>query len=320
MPIQEHAQKYDEMWNEDRKFLITSLKFQKYSNRGSLRSKTKTKRKRLEIQSKVNQMEKTLNLMERKHFLKQMDIHFKQKVIEEKTKVNQFKRDLREKKAYYEWKRKIIEKKQKERGKMDRETTLKNKYDKEDRMLLHKRKLVQQKKMRYFRSVEQLQREIIDDLQEKARKAEKIRQERKKGRLKKIKFVQDKYRRTKERIKKDNLKEKLRIQKEREKAKRCIDYENKMFLELDEADDIHQKIDNEFNEIGDVPIRPKPTIMELKFAGFEQSTSKMEIFDDEELENSNDSSTDGKNNVKKETFKKKKIKVDDDWTSKMLGL
>lgn len=266
-------------------------------------------------------MEKTLNLMERKHFLKQMDIHFKQKIIEEKTKVNNFKRNLKEKKAYYEWKRKIIEKKQKERGKLDRESTLKSKYDKIDRMFIHKRKLVQQKKMRYFKSVEQLQREIIDDLQEKARKAEKIRQERKEGRLKKIKFVQDKYKRTKERIRKDKLKEELRIRKEREKAKRCLDYENKMFMELDEADDIHQKIDNEFNEIGDVPIRPKPTIMELKFAGFEQSKSKMEIFDDEMEDSDGDSDAEGgEKTAKKEKFKKKKVKVDDQWTSKMLGL
>lgn len=320
MPLHEQAQRYDEEWSESRKFLITSLKFQKYTNRGQLRAKNKTMKKRMEIQARLNQMEKTLNLMEKKHFLKQMDIHFKKKVIDEKTKVNNFKKNLKEKKAYYEWKRKIIEKQQKERGKQDREKTKKNKREKVDGMLRRKRMRVLQKKNQYFRSVEQLQKETIKDLKRKAKKAEKIRRERKQGRLKRIQFVQNKYKKTKERIKADNLKEKERIDNERRRAMMYMNYEMKILRELQEADEIHEKVDNQFNDIGDVPIRPKPTIMDLKFNGFEQSQEKMDIFDDE-LENSDDSSLDRKRRNKRNNFvKKKKVSVDDKWTSKMLGL
>lgn len=250
--------------------------------------------------------------MEKKHFLKQMDIHFKKKVIEEKNKVNDFKRDLKEKKAYYEWKRNIIEKNQKERGKRDREETLSSKYNKIDNMFLSKRDLVTNKKERYFRSVEQLQREIIKELQTKARKAERIRQERKKGRLKRIKFIKEKYEKTQKRLREDKKKEKERIDFAKKKAERCINYEMKMMKELEQADEIHQQIDHQFSGIGDVPFKPKPTIMELKFTGFQEEGSKIEI---PEEEGSKD-----EEKIDEEAFSKILERDNEKWVSKFVGL
>ena len=302
-PIKMIAEDYEQAWKHDQRTLKRNLVSQKFANRGNLRNKEKLKKRRLDIQRKVNEMEKTLNLMEKKHLLKNKDIVFKEKMIKERRSVDNFKRGLREKKAMYQWETAIIEKRQKIAGRRRRKKTIRNRDTRVKTMLEQKQRWVLEKKAKYFEDVERLQQEKIEDLVQKAKKAEKIREDRKLGRLKRIEFVKSRFQRTHQRLKEDIRDEQRKISSQRFKAEMCMQYEEKLANEIEEVDEKHQVIDDEFNQVGDVLVRPKSRIMAIEFGGFKRSHSKMDVFNDEDHD-SEDSSFERKRRHKEMMFNK----------------
>lgn len=291
-------------WEQRKKEIMFDLVQQKSVLKKQYLHRKNAKRKRKEINKKVDTMKMQIEMMKRKLSLTKADINFKRKQILEKNQVDQKKRAhslalIRNKKQR--------EKERKLQTLTNRRRNLSSKqniFNKKLKMLNFKKSLVQEQKSFFKKLINSTGNMNKQALKRCKINAERVRKLKRESRIKRLNHVENLYSVTSNRINREIKKEEGKIKTDRDIARKYLKEEIRLEKEFEGLKTERKAVDNQWENIGDVIVkRRKDAIIDKEFKPMRMSPDKMDIFLDYKDLNMSDDSFERKEKMRLKEFK-----------------